>query len=331
MHRKEYQIKDLAQELHPDDYSDKESYNRMVAVKKRNATQQSSPRPILNSVQASPRSFRAIRDLALLLSRNWDDEQTALHFDGLVHSLSNLCARAKETSIIKQHLLSDISQKQHIAKRHDGRASTHAQMRHKASAWSLSSNETGKESERPPKIFGLERPQHAHVLRRRSAAPDVEHLKTSMPQRLRSAIINQSRTQFIVTFLVILFNVHPDLAENGFILLACQPFYGESERRLAVDLDLQCFTESGSPHPEYLMWFIIGLSSLLLVLILPFLAFWLLVRYASEGKVRSFLCGKKFRHKQLSFKRTRHRFGFLYNGYKLDYFWWDGDIVCVGT
>ena len=323
---------DLAQELLPDDYRRKESNDRVATVRETRPTQQTSPQPFLNSAQASPRSFQAIRNLALLLSRNWDNEQRAQHFDGLVDSLCNLCARAKETSIRKQRLLSDdVSHKQLVAKRQDDRASKHSQMQHKESAYSLSSHENGKQFKRPPKIVIPGGPQHAHVLRRRSAAPDVEHLKQSMPERLRSAIINQSKTQFIVTFLVILFNVHPDLAENGFMLLACQPFYGETQRRLSVDLDLLCFTDTGSAHPQYLFWFILGLSSVAMVFILPFFAFWLLVRYASEGKVLPFLCEKKVRHEQLSFKRTRHRFGFLYNGYKLDYFWSDDNTVCAGT
>ena len=70
------------------------------------------------------------------------------------------------------------------------------------------------------------------------AGTNMGMLKSKLKKRLRTSIISQSNTQLIVTFLVILFNVHPDLAENGFLLLACQPFYGHVR---ALTLGCMCW------------------------------------------------------------------------------------------
>lgn len=172
-----------------------------------------------SSAQASPGSFKTVVDLALSLSRDWDEERTRKDFDGLVTSLQLLCTSAKETSIRKQRQLSDASRKQHLKNSESGTESEHSQQRLK----------------RPPNIVipaDLEGSRSHHMLRPQSAASDdgegrVKTLKSSLSQNLRKSIIKQSKTQLIVTFLIILFNVHPDIAENGFVLLACEPFYGD--------------------------------------------------------------------------------------------------------
>ena len=68
--RKEYQIRDLAEELMTDHDPGNTPTNRKAETRRKHSE------TLLRSAQASPGSFKTVVDLALSLSRDWDEEQT---------------------------------------------------------------------------------------------------------------------------------------------------------------------------------------------------------------------------------------------------------------
>jgi len=107
---------------------------------------------------------------------------------------------------------------------------------------------------------------------------------------------------FILSVVVLLFMVHPNVAHYTFLVFTCKEL--ETDKFfLQEDLDTACYT------PEHYWWqFACGL---------PFMA-----AYTAGIPAVAFLLLRRHRH-NLDCKHVKLKYGFLYDGYEKNYYFWE--------
>ena len=121
----------------------------------------------------------------------------------------------------------------------------------------------------------------------------------------RNEVSSHWKNKATSTFIILLFLVHPNLVEYFFGVFNCYDIDGT--KKLKGDLEIVCYE---GPH---LFWaFFVALPCILVWgLGIPFFAYILLQR-------------EKERLKRIE---VREKFGFLYNGYKKDFYYWEVVIM----
>ncbi|CAM9241752.1 unnamed protein product, partial [Heterosigma akashiwo] len=115
-----------------------------------------------------------------------------------------------------------------------------------------------------------------------------------------------NRSNSILTIVVMLFVLYPALVKKTFTLFTCVPMKADA-MYLEIDLDFQCFTQ------RHTLWIcFLGIPALALYVIgIPLVAMNTLRRHKKDLDELHFKC----------------RFNFLYDGYRREFFWWEGVVL----
>eukprot|EP00736_Rhodelphis_marinus_P004900 Rmarinus@m.7032 len=138
---------------------------------------------------------------------------------------------------------------------------------------------------------------------------EVAHIKEAVMSVKRADLREKIGINTTVTLIVILFFLYPTLSSEVFMLLNCRDLGDRSF--LLESMDIECYTEDHIKQLQFV--FIPGL--VLYVCGIPMLAFYLLYRN---------------RH-HLSEPLVAAKYGFLYSGFEVEFFWWECWIMLRKT
>ncbi|CDW74982.1 UNKNOWN [Stylonychia lemnae] len=119
-------------------------------------------------------------------------------------------------------------------------------------------------------------------------------------QRIRKDI-QQVNDKIVASLVIVLFLAHPSLVTQSFSIFQCKDI--DDESRLRLDLEIQCWDKQHS-----LFSYFIALPTIILWgLGIPFFGLAILIK----------------ERKSLDQIQTRQKYGFLYRGYRIDFYYWE--------
>ncbi|KAF0695045.1 Aste57867_14103 [Aphanomyces stellatus] len=144
-------------------------------------------------------------------------------------------------------------------------------------------------------------------IRKRSNLDEGPQPLSVVKDAFLQATKEEMKDKSILSIIVLMFLVHPGLTNQIFQLYTCTELgydgIGDRLYYLNPDLDVQCYTSS---HWKWML--LVGLPGMIIYTLgIPFFAFRVL----------------HARRHELDLPRTKLQFGFLYDGYKLEYYFWE--------